>query len=233
MAARLAQQGYGDILPVIVVGVGVATAAAGLALYGLGVVRAGQAIRFVPFPVIGGFLGATGLLMMAGAVQVVSGLSLGIGNLAELASFVVLLKLGAAASVALALHLLVKRWSNAYVLPLTMAGALFVFHAGLSLGGFGLDAAQNANWVFPRLKPATPVPLWSSWAQMPSIPWTLLPWFAGDVLAIIFVTTISLLLNATGVELATRREVDVDRELKALGVSNAVTAVLGGYVSCL
>jgi SulP family sulfate permease len=45
----------------------------GLLLFGLGISRAGRAIRFVPFPVIGGFLGSSGCLMMIGAVQILTG----------------------------------------------------------------------------------------------------------------------------------------------------------------
>ena len=44
----------------------------GLLLCVLGFTRAGRAIRFVPYPVIGGFLGATGWLMITGAIQVVA-----------------------------------------------------------------------------------------------------------------------------------------------------------------
>ena len=60
-----------------------------------------------------------------------------------------------------------------------------------------------------------------------------LPLIAGDLLAVMFVTTISLLLNTTGVEIATKREADIERELKALGLANIASAALGGYVSCL
>ena len=35
---------------------------------------AARAIRFLPYPVIGGFLGATGWLMVTGAIQVVANL---------------------------------------------------------------------------------------------------------------------------------------------------------------
>ncbi len=38
----------------------------------LGFTHAGRAIRFVPYPVIGGFLGATGWLMVTGAIQVIT-----------------------------------------------------------------------------------------------------------------------------------------------------------------
>ena len=49
-----------------------ATALTGLLLCVLGFTHAGRAIRFVPYPVIGGFLGATGWLLITGAIQVVT-----------------------------------------------------------------------------------------------------------------------------------------------------------------
>lgn len=233
MAARLAHEGHSELLPPILVGVALTTALTGLVLYGLGALKAGRAIRFVPFPVIGGFLGATGCLMMVGAVQVVADVSFSLGNLVALTRPDVLVKLAAASGVALILQLLIRRWANAYVLPVVLVSVLVLFHATLSISGVSLDSAQQAAWVFPALEPAMPSPPWASWNEMSPVPWRIMPWLAGDILAVVFVTTISLLLNATGVEMATRREVDVDQELRALGLSNFITAVLGGYASCL
>ncbi len=50
--------------------------------------------------------------------------------------------------------------------------------------------------------------------------------------AVMFVTTISLLLNATGVEIATKREANIERELNALGIASLCSSALGGFVSC-
>ena len=47
-----------------------------------------------------------------------------------------------------------------------------------------------------------------------------------------FVTVITLLLNTTGIEIATRTEANIDRDLKVLGLANLLTAALGGLVSC-
>ena len=44
-----------------------------------------------------------------------------------------------------------------------------------------------------------------------------LPALAGDLLAIMFVTVSTLLLNTTGIELATRSEANIERDLKVLG----------------
>lgn len=60
MAARLVAEGSTDLLLPTLMTMALATAITGLLLCVLGFTRAGRAIRFVPYPVIGGFLGATG-----------------------------------------------------------------------------------------------------------------------------------------------------------------------------
>ena len=65
----VARGGVGLLEPTLIV-MSLATALTGILLCVLGFARAGRAIRFVPYPVIGGFLGATGWLMMMGAVQI-------------------------------------------------------------------------------------------------------------------------------------------------------------------
>jgi len=42
-------------------------------LCGFGMTRMGRAIRYVPYPVVGGFLGATGCLLILGAIRVICG----------------------------------------------------------------------------------------------------------------------------------------------------------------
>ena len=51
-------------------------------------------------------------------------------------------------------------------------------------------------------------------------PWRALPALSGDILAVMFVTAITMLLNTTGIEFVTRREADLQRELTTLGVAN-------------
>ncbi len=84
------------------------------------------------------------------------------------------------------------------------------------------------------LRPQSVAPLALPWqpAALRSFPWTSLASLAGDLLAIVFVTVTTLLLNTTGIEIATRTEANIDRDLKVLGLANLITAAVGGYVSC-
>ena len=46
-------------MPVLIM-LGLSTIVTGVVMCGLGLTRMGRAIRYVPYPVVGGFLGATG-----------------------------------------------------------------------------------------------------------------------------------------------------------------------------
>jgi SulP family sulfate permease len=99
------------------------------------------------------------------------------------------------------------------------------------LTGTTIATAQNHGWLF-RLAPAAGLTLPWHVGALRSFPWSSLPQIAGDGLAVIFVTVANFLLNTTGLEIATRSEADIERDLKVLGGANIVIAALGGYVSC-
>jgi sulfate permease, SulP family len=61
-------------------------------------------------------------------------------------------------------------------------------------------------------------------------PWKTMFALSGDLLSVIFVTTIAILLNTTGIELAARQEADLDQELRSHGLANLLLAALGGFV---
>src|SRR5262249_24919455 len=63
-------------------------------------------------------------------------------------------------------------------------------------------------------------------------PWPALSHLAGGIIALMFVTVMSVLLNVTGIEIETRYEADLERELNAVGSANLLEASLGGYVTC-
>jgi SulP family sulfate permease len=97
--------------------------------------------------------------------------------------------------------------------------------------GSSLAQAQVAGWLF-QPQPAGHLTLPWKLEEVRDFPWAAVPSLAGDAIAVIFVTGITLLLNTTGIEIATRTEANIDRDLRALGFANIVTAALGGIVSC-
>jgi sulfate permease, SulP family len=228
---RLAFYSGGEFLAPTLIALSLTTALTGLLLVLFGITRAGRAIRFVPFPVIGGFLGATGWLMIMGAVQVVTDERPTLANLAAFGNLAIAGKLAAALAVAVALHLALRRSKSSFVLPVVLLCGFAAIYAVLLLNGSSVIAAQELGWMF---QPQPGAALMSPWQPhaLHSFPWSAAPALAGDVLAVMFVTVINFLLNTTGIELATRSEANIERDLKVLGFANLVIAALGGYVSC-
>jgi SulP family sulfate permease len=205
---------------------------AGIVLCSLGLSGAGRLVRFVPYPVIGGFLGASGWLIVSGAAQVTADHTITLANLAALATPANLMKLMVAAGIALALLIARRRVRTAYALPGILLVSIVAVDLVLRAGGLSVAEAEAQGWTFVPQPPGTLIHPWSL-DQLRAFPWRILPSLGGDLFAVVFVTVISLLLNVTGIELATRREADLNRELKALGLANAASGAFGGYVSCV
>ena len=231
LVQRLGADGGTDLLAPILIALSLSTALTGLLLGVLGFANAGRAIRFVPYPVIGGFLGATGWLMITGAIQVITDQRPTLLHLDAFASAPIAGKLAAGAAVVIVLHLLLPRVRSAFVLPGALVAAIAVTHVVLLVSGASLREAQATGWLFHPLSMATLTLPWKP-AELGHFPWTALPSLAGDLLAVGFVTVITLLLNTTGIEIATRTEANIDHDLKVLGLANLLTAALGGIVSC-
>jgi sulfate permease, SulP family len=231
LVRRMSANGHGDLLEPTLVVIALATAATGVVLCILGVSRAGRAIRFVPFPVIGGFLGATGWLMITGAAQVVTDRAPTLSAIGSYVNVADASKIAAALAVAVALHLVTRRSKSPFVVPGLLLAALAAAHVALPIIGASPAAAQAAGWMFtPQPAAALALP-WRAGA-FSGFSWNLLPALSGDLLAIVFVTVSTLLFNTTGIEIATKSEANIDRDLKVVGFANILTAAFGGYVSC-
>jgi SulP family sulfate permease len=232
LVAQLANRGRADLLGPVMVVFALSAATTGALLLLLGATRAGRAIRFVPYPVFGGFLGASGVLMLMGAFALVTGVHLSTANIGAMANPALLLKVAPAVAVGLLLRFLGGRFKSPLVLPAVMLAAVGITLAALHMRGVSLEAARASGWLFAEQTAVRIDPAWRL-NSFVHFPWSTLPWLMGEFLAVMFVTATSLLLNTTGIEIATGREAVIERELQALGLASLANAILGGFVSCV
>jgi len=211
---------------------GLATIATGIVLCGFGVTRMGRAIRYVPYPVVGGFLGATGCLILLGAIRVITGERLQFATLDRFANIMTLSELAAAGVMALVLYLTWHRSRTPFGLPLILIGGIVAAHAAFWLIGVSPAVAQASGWTF---QPPPAVSFMLPWGsqEIGHYPWYALPDVAGNLIAVIFVTASTTLFNTTGIEVAVNREANLERELNATGLANIVSGAFGGYTGCI
>src|SRR5262249_55687639 len=187
VATLIQRLGNVDPLFPTLIAISATTALTGLLLCVLGFTHAGRAIRFVPFPVIGGFLGATGWLMITGAVQVVSDQKPLVANLGAFLNAAMASKILAAVGVGVILQLALRRSKSPFVMPGVLVACLAATYLLLLLTGVPLGEAQAQGWMF---RPQPVAGLVSPWHldALRGFPWTQMPALAGDVLAVMFVT---------------------------------------------
>ena len=124
LVQRLVADGGNHLLEPTLIALSLSTALTGGLLCVLGYANAGRAIRFVPYPVIGGFLGATGWLMITGAIQVIADQRPTFFDLDAFASGPIIAKLAAGAAIVIVLHMLLPRVQSAFVLPGVLLAAI-------------------------------------------------------------------------------------------------------------
>src|SRR6202012_536448 len=116
------------LLAPILITLAVTTALTGIVLCCFGMTRMGRAIRYVPYPVVGGFLGATGCLILLGAVRVITGHRLQFATLGQFEDWLTLSKLGAACVMALVLYMTWHRSRSSFGLPAILVGGIVAAH---------------------------------------------------------------------------------------------------------
>jgi SulP family sulfate permease len=209
-----------------------ATIATGLVLCVFGVTRLGRAIRYVPYPVIGGFLGATACLILAGTIQVIVGERLTFSTLRALIDPIVLAQIVAASAMAATIYATWRRTREPLSLPAILLIGIIASHLAFRMSGLPIEDAQATGWMFPSSPRASLTLPWTLIGSG-SFPWGALPGIFGNLVAVVFVTAISTLFNTTGLEIETCREADLDRELRVTGLANVLTGALGGYAGCI
>ena len=219
------------LAPVLIT-LGLASIATGIVLCGFGMTRMGRAIRYVPYPVVGGFLAATGCLILLGAIRVITGHRLQFGTLDQFANPLTLYELAAACAMATVLYLTWHRSRSSFGLPVLLVLGILLAHLAFWLAGISLAEAQAAGWTFQSPPHVTYMLPWSA-TEIGRYPWHLLPDLSGNLIAVVFVTASSALFNTTGLEVAVHREANLERELSVTGLANMLSGGFGGYTGCI
>lgn len=225
-----APQQQASVYPTVWAAIILSTVASGFFLYLLGRFRLGQLARYVPYPVIGGFMAGTGWLVTRSSFKVMTGVPLGFAELPRLMQGEIACHWIYGVAVATMLFLVLARFRHFLVLPgLLLTGAV-VGNIAWWLINTGLSVSLNPDeWFF---KPFSRDGQWQAWAYstFSQIDWIVLSHQAGTLLAMIPIVVLSILLNSTGLELATARNVDLNGELRANGVANLINGACGGMV---
>jgi len=211
----------------VVAAIAVAAVLSGGVLLLLGALRLGGLVRFVPYPVVGGFLAGTGWLLAKGSIEVMTQIVPSLDTLDGVLSGDAMTRLLPGAAFGVLLVVATRLVRTSLTIPALVAAGVVIFYVALFAGGTSVDAAEADGWL---LGPFPKVGLWQPWTAraVTGADWSAVTGEAGGIATVALVAGLSLLLNASGIEIALRRDLDLNRELRTAGVANAAAGLAGG-----
>ncbi len=218
-----------EVLITILAAIALATLLTGLFLFVLGQFKLGELIRFLPYPVIGGFLAGLGYLITNAGFRTLTNGKYGLFDVSQLFQPETLLHWVPALALGIILLAVTRRSLHYLALPGIVVVAIALFYLGLLLTQTSISQAAQGGWLLG------PFPEGSQWSlsnlgSLWQAKWSLVLGQLGDVAVLMLITALSLLLVSSVLELVTERDIDLNRELQATGIGNILCGLLGGIV---
>jgi SulP family sulfate permease len=217
------------LLPTTVVTLALTAVAVGGVWWLLGHKGWGDLIRYIPYPVIGGFLGAIGWLMLTGGLGVAMGQGFTLARAADWLGGAADWRLAVGAGLGVLIWRATLRYTHPVTLPVLLLAATAAIHGGLWMAELDIASAQAQGWLMAPFSHTTPV-----WPLAPevlaAVRWDVVLQQAPLMASTVIVATIGLLLSDTSLEVAWEQRADINRDLRVLGQGNLLVAAVGGLV---
>jgi len=210
----------------IFVTIGLSSILVGLFFYILGKFKLGKLVRFIPFPVVGGFLAGTGWLIVQFSFSMMTDVDPTINNLSTFFTPEMLIRWVPGAVFAVALLIIYHYISHYLLMPAVLTIGIGLFYVVAFFNGVSVSELESGGYLlgpFPEEGLFTGLP----GQYLSTFDWNLFWVTLPAIGTMMILNAISVLFNYSGLELIIKQDVDLDRELKMTGFSNML-AGLGG-----
>ena len=188
-------------------------------------------VRFVPYPVAGGFVAGIGGTVCLAALSLM-GADTDWRAVPALLEPSTLWKWCPGVAFGIALYLAMKRLRNPLVLPVSVALFVGTFHLVLAALGISGGEARVARLLLTSTSEGN---LWPALqlADLVNVDFGAMAMQTPNVLMLMLVALIVVIMNIAGLEMAANQDLDWDRELGASGFASVVAGLGGGTVASI
>lgn len=211
----------------ILVILGTSTLLTGVLFWLSGHLRFGTLVRFLPYPVVAGFLAGSGWLLVEGGLMMITGHHTLIASLQHLQDPLVQAKALPAVIFAVLMVVVLRRSNHPMAVSGLMIGGAAAFYGLLFLSGTSVEQARLWHWL-PTVSGDSQVSLPVPTTLIAGADWSAVVAVLPAMISAALLNMLGLLLNLSGLELAQGKEIDTNAELRANGLANLLAGGLGG-----
>jgi len=222
-----------DLFSNVFAAIAIATAFTALVLLLFGTFRFGSFVQFLPYSVMGGYFAAVGWLLLSGAISMLSSIELSSWqNLSQLFTSENLVRWAPALTAGIAMRALNRHINKGVLLASGVALFTAAFYLFVWVKGISIDYLYQKHFLlgpFNETDRGFITPITSiNWSVFEAS--TMLVNFGG-VATIALISLLSIILCISAVSLATREDLDPNKELRINGLANLSSAVCGGMLA--
>ena len=222
----------GDVLFVTTVAaLMIGAVATGVCFLLIGRYRLANLVRFVPYPVAGGFVTGIGVAVCLSALSMM-GVDPDWRAVPALMQPSALWKWSPGAAFGIALYLAMKRWGHPLILPASVVVGVGGFHLALAALGISGEEARASGLLLASTAQGG---LWPAFApgDLGRVDWSAMAAQLPTLLALVLVALIVVIMNLAGLEMAANEDLDWDREFSAAGLASVVAGLGGGTAASM
>jgi SulP family sulfate permease len=209
----------------IIVAFMVTTLITGLFLLLLGRLKLGNLVRYIPYPVSGGFFAGIGYIFIQGGLSVAGNENATLSRMVD-SQFLQL----ALPAIVLALCLIAGKMfrDNRLAVPLILLLSVLIFYALLTVTGVSREDAALRGLLPTIEATGTLVPVFH-FEFLQEVKWIAISHQLGGIVVVALMCAMMLLLDVSGIELIAQRDLDPDHELEVMGYTKIVNSAVGGF----
>lgn len=205
----------------------VVTVLCGVMFLFLGMRRRGDLIRYIPVPVVGGYIAGIGWLLLQGGVHVAINEPLFYTHLEELFEGRALRLWIPAVAFGVVLLVAARIVKRPLVIPVMIGIGLVGFALVALATGASIDDVRGDGWL---LGPFRGDMVWKTWSALAltEADWLAVAQSWASIVAAVVVAALVLLFHLGESEVVLGRDLDTDEEFRDAGLLNVVSGALGG-----
>jgi SulP family sulfate permease len=199
----------------------------------LGSFRMGKLVRFIPYPVVGGFLAGTGWLLFLFSLSMMTGLEVNLENTSLFFEQETLVHWVPGTIFGLIMLISSRKISHYLFFPIMLLMGAIVFGFVVFFSNASIEQWSQEGFLLGPF-PEGNLFAGSTLPYLPQFQWSIYLEFAPELMMIVVLSSISMLFNFSGLELTIKKDFDLDRELRHSGYSNIIAGFFGsppGYLT--
>ncbi len=212
----------------VVVAIALTSILTGLLFLAIGYYKLGNLVRFLPYPVVGGFLAGTGWLLITGAITVMTDVSPDFSSIPALFQSDMWLRWLPALLFAILLLMILNHYRHFLIMPTMILGAVGLFYVVMWITNTSIAELNAHGWLLEP--PEQTLSHSFAFSDLTDVNWLVILGQAGKVATLLVISVVELLLNASGLELVVRKDIDLNHELQTVGIGNIICGFVGGLV---